>query len=89
VTAPIGPFESEHSARGAAHAVVPPGPGFAVLSAAQNRELLVRACSEAGVSLGAFDARILSWLSGFEDSACAVIAGLVWRAHAAGREEAP
>ena len=38
-----------------------------------------------GVSLGAFDRTILAWLSGFEPETAAVIAGLITRAHQAGR----
>lgn len=36
------------------------------------------------MTVGAFDARILAWLAGWEPETCAVIAGLVTRAHAAG-----
>ena len=43
------------------------------------------ACTAAGVELGAFDRRVLAWLSGWEPETCAVIAGLVTRAYAAGR----
>ena len=53
--------------------------------------MLAAACKAAGINLGTYDARILDWLGGFEDSACAVIAGIVTRAHraglAAGRED--
>jgi hypothetical protein len=76
-----GPFESERQARGAGHAIVRPDDGCYVLSPSQNRLLLERACNAAGVELGAYDCRILDWLSGYEDSICAVIAGLVSRAH--------
>ncbi|HUY45622.1 MAG TPA: hypothetical protein VMV92_07835 [Streptosporangiaceae bacterium] len=41
-------------------------------------------CERAGVTLGAFDARILAWLAGWEPETCAVLVGLVTRAHAAG-----
>ena len=47
--------------------------------------MLVDACVMAGVELGAFDRRVLSWLSGWEPETAPVIAGLVSRAHAAGR----
>ena len=39
----------------------------------------------AGVELGAFDRRVLAWLSGWEPETAVVIAGLITRAHAAGR----
>jgi hypothetical protein len=42
------------------------------------------ACATVGVVTGAWDQRILLWLAGFEDSSCAVIAGLITRAHVAG-----
>jgi len=42
------------------------------------------ACERSEVSLGAFDARILAWLAGWEPETCAVVAGLVTRAYAAG-----
>jgi hypothetical protein len=50
-----------------------------------NHALLIGACERAGVTLGAYDARILAWLAGWEPQMCAVIVGLIARAHAAGR----
>ena len=47
-----------------------------------NRELIEDACRAAGVGLGAYDARIVAWLAGWEPQMCAVIAGLVRRAAA-------
>jgi hypothetical protein len=38
------------------------------------------------VYLGAYDHRIIEWLTGWEPSTCAVIAGLISRAHAAGQD---
>jgi len=75
-----GPFETERQARAAAHAIVAPEDGWSILHRDQNRLLLERACNAAGVELGAFDRRILDWLSGFEDSSCSVLAGLIARA---------
>jgi hypothetical protein len=46
--------------------------------------LLCEALSAAGVELGAFDHRIIWWLAGWEPTTCAVVAGLITRAHAAG-----
>jgi hypothetical protein len=54
----------------------------------ENQALLEDACQNAGVILGAYDARILSWLAGYEPEMCAVVADLVSRAHAAGRASA-
>jgi hypothetical protein len=76
-----GPYETERDARAAAHAAVAPEEGWSILRGPQNRLLLERACKAAGVELGAYDRRILDWLSGYEDSICAVVAGLISRAH--------
>jgi hypothetical protein len=83
-----GPFATEQEARAAAHAVIPPERGWSILSEAQNRQLLARACETAGVELGAYGRRILIWLAGYEDSICAVIADLFIRAHEAGKKAA-
>jgi hypothetical protein len=80
-----GPFETERQARAAALAVVPPEPGWSILRHAQCRQLLDLACEAAGVEAGEYDKRILEWVSGFEDSACAVFAGLITRAYEAGK----
>jgi hypothetical protein len=53
--------------------------------APHNERVLRESCAAAGVALGAFDARIVSWLAGWEPETCAVIAGLISRAYAAGR----
>ena len=50
-----------------------------------NHRLLDEACRAAGAELGAWDHRVLLWLSGYEPETCAEIAGLITRAHAAGR----
>ncbi len=75
-----GPFQTEQQARTFAHAIVPPDPDEGIMTAAQNREVLHRACEQAGVEVGAFDARILNWLADWEDATCGVIAGLILRA---------
>ena len=80
-----GPFETEREAHAAALAVIPPDPGWSILHTSQNMLVIRRACEAAGVELGAYDQRIIDWLSGFEDSVCAVVAGLVARAVAATR----
>ena len=49
-----------------------------------NLAYLREACDLSGVALGAFDARILAWLAGWEPEICAVVAGLVTRAFTAG-----
>jgi len=80
-----GPFETEREARAAAHEVVRPEPGWSILRKSQNLYVLERACEAAGVELGVYDRQILNWLSGFEDSVCAVVAGLAARAVASAR----
>lgn len=80
-----GPFDTERQARAAAHAVVPPEPGWSILRAPQCRRLFEIACETAGIEPGAYGQRILDWLAGFEDSACSVVADLVVRAHLAGK----
>ena len=87
-----GPFESERQASGteAARAVyvafdADPGPGK---MAPHNLAMLTAACEEAGVELGAFDAGQLRWLSGWEPHVSVVIAGLIVRAHEAGKASA-
>jgi len=59
---------------------VPAGPGSA---GCLNHALLESACAQAGVALGAFDHRILSWLSGHEPETAVTVAGWIARAHAA------
>ena len=84
-----GPFGTEQQARetDAVQAVceafrADPGVGK---MAPHTLRMLDEACAAAGVGLGAFDRRVLAWLSGWEPETCAVIAGLVTRAYAAGR----
>lgn len=77
-----GPYETERDAAYAARALGGPlRDGWSILSAEQNRQLLTQACDSAGITLGAYDERIMTWLAGFEDSTCAVIAGVITRAH--------
>jgi hypothetical protein len=78
---PLGPFETEREARAAARAAIPPADGLSILSAAQNRQLLGRACEAAGITMGRYDDRIVEWLAGWEDSTVAAIAGWVQRAN--------
>jgi hypothetical protein len=50
--------------------------------------LIEQACRAAGVVLGAYDRRIIAWLSQWEPQTCAVVAGLIQRAYRAGRDAA-
>ena len=51
--------------------------------------MLTAACAAADVELGAFDKRVLQWLSGWEPETAAVVAALVIRSHAAGVARGP
>jgi hypothetical protein len=85
----LGPFETERQVQElpavrAVYAAFGADPGVGRM-AAHNERMLRESCATAGVALGAFDARIVSWLAGWEPGTCAVIAGLISRAYAAGR----
>jgi hypothetical protein len=93
VTAAAPALETEQQARElpAVRAVwaafdADPGPGKLY---PHNEAMLLQACAAAGVTLGAFDRRILGWLAGWEPTTCAVIAGLITRAAAAGQKMLP
>ena len=85
----VGPFETERQAadlpavRAAYDSITGPGTGDAACLA-----ILQDALTAAGVELGAYDRRIVNWLARWEAETCAVIAGLITRAHAAGRDGA-
>ena len=83
-----GPYETERQVRElpAVRAVydafgADPGPGK---MAPRCRCIVDVACSAAGVEIGAYDDRILAWLAGWGPETCAVVAGLITRAHEAG-----
>jgi hypothetical protein len=48
-----------------------------------NLAMLMDACADAGVAVGAYDSRILGWLAQWEPQTCAVVAGLITRARQA------
>ncbi len=52
------------------------------------QRMLEEACAAAGVELGAYDRRVLAWFAGWEPQMCAVVAGLITRAHDSGRPAA-
>lgn len=77
----IGPFATEREANHAAHELGgPPREDWSILSTAQREAMLRSACESAGVDLGVYDKRIIGWLSQWEDSVVAVVAGLILRA---------
>jgi hypothetical protein len=75
-----GPFETERQAADAARHIYDSPPGTGAWGAG-NHKLLEDACTSAGIQLGAYDHAILLWLAGWEPSTCAVVAGLITRAH--------
>jgi hypothetical protein len=79
-----GPFETERQAAEAARGRTL----GAIPDTAAQLAMLEGACATAGVDLGAYDLRILAWLAGWEPQMCAVVAGLITRANAAGRDGA-
>ena len=86
----IGPIETEREALGLPavrdiFAAFDRDPGVGKM-APHTHKMLISACVAAGVELGDYDRRILLWLAGFEPQACAVVAGLIGRAHDAGSE---
>ena len=42
-----------------------------------------------GVETGAYDRRIVAWLTGWDDSTCRAVASLMWRCRLAGAAAAP
>ena len=82
-----GPYETERQAADAARHIYD-SPADTAAWALANYDLLYAACVDAGVVLGDYDAQILRWLAGYEPTMCAVVAGLIARAHAAGQDTA-
>jgi hypothetical protein len=84
-----GPYQTEAQARETdavqqIHAAFRADPGMGRM-APHILRLLTEACSAAGVELGAFDRRVLTWLANWEPESAAAIAGMITRAHDAGR----
>jgi hypothetical protein len=75
-----GPYETGRQAADAARHIYDSPPGTGAWGDGNHR-LMEDACTAAGVQLGAYDHRILLWLAGWEPATCAVIAGLMTRAH--------
>jgi hypothetical protein len=75
------PYETERQAAATVRHIYDSPPGTGAWGDG-NLRLLEGACQAAGVQLGAYDHRILIWLTAWEPATCAVIAGLITRAHA-------
>lgn len=67
-------YANEREASAAARSVIPPEPGWSILSQAQRAELLHRALETAGVETSEYEDRTVWWLANWEDSAAAIIA---------------
>ena len=79
-----GPFSTWHDAYEACRDITgTPGTGYLTEG---NRARLLTACEAAGVELGAYDRRILDWLSRWEPETVAVISGIITRAARGGAE---
>jgi hypothetical protein len=83
-----GPYETEQQVRElpavcAVYDAFERDPGAGKMTP-HCRRILDDACSAAGVETGAYDHRILVWLAGWGPETCAVVAGLITRAHEAG-----
>ncbi|WP_433478129.1 hypothetical protein ACQPZP_14510 [Spirillospora sp. CA-142024] len=74
-----GPYETEQQAAEMTRDAYG-HPDFPGHMKAYNRARLTQACESAGVELGAYDLRILEWLSVWEPEVIAVVAGMIVRA---------
>jgi hypothetical protein len=79
-----GPYETERDAQDAAHR----WPVGGTANENPNLTMLLDALLGTDVALGAYDRRIVEWLAQWEPATCAVVAGLITRAHAAGQDTA-
>jgi len=90
--ASAGPFDTDREVREtpavrAVREAFDADPGAGKMAPHIHR-MLCEALTEARVELGAYDHRIVLWMAGWEAETCAVIAGLIIRAYAAGRSGA-
>ena len=77
-----GPYETELEAIKAAR--IWETQGQTMLSASLT--MLIEACSDSRLRLGAYDTLTLEWLAGHDQpQRCAVVAGLIRRAYEAGK----
>jgi hypothetical protein len=84
-----GPFETEAEARETAavqeiHRAFRAEPGVGKMQP-HTLAMLIETCAAAGVEMGSFDRRVLAWLSNWEAETAVVVAGIIIRAHDAGR----
>jgi hypothetical protein len=77
------PYETKRQARAGVYAARERSNQRGVMGEA-NLACLREACNRTDVTLSAFDTRILARLAGWEPETCAVVAGLITHAYAAG-----
>ena len=82
-----GPYETQRQAADSVRHIIDSPPNTGAWQDGCLR-LLESACRIAGVQLGAYDSQIVVWLAGWEPWTCAVVAGLITRAHAGMLDEA-
>ena len=77
-----GPYETEDQALATSAVRVVYGAYRAGITSLHDgsADLLLSACEQAEVTLGAYDRRILIWLAMFEPQAAAAVAGIIIRA---------
>jgi hypothetical protein len=82
-----GPYETDRQARADVSGIYANGHHSSHRGALGEANLayLREACERTGLTLGTYDSRILAWFAGWEPETCAVLVGLITRAHAAGR----
>ena len=81
-----GPYESPSQARDAA---CQPYQGCACVPLRHSAlSLLMTAVEDTGTRVGAYDRDLMTWLAAAEPDVAVVVAGLIRRAHQAGREAA-
>jgi hypothetical protein len=75
----VGPYETEGQAVEVCRDAYghPHTPGHMGMV---NRARLAEACDAAGVELGAYDMRVLDWVTRWEPEVVAVVAGVILRA---------
>jgi hypothetical protein len=89
MTGNVAPYESEREASAAARAIIPPEPGWSILSQEQRDELLRRTLDGAGVKTNGFEDDQRWWLGNWSDHLAAVVARWVTAAHEAGKAARP
>ena len=83
----FGPYETEQETYDSPLCLATLGEGLPGSYTELEREHLRRACADFGVTLGAYDARIVDWIGLWEPQVVQVVIGLISRSYAAGRAQ--